>query len=272
MEKREIRKYVLGLISSEYVPSAAESGPAAFGPAAPGPAVSDTADRKGAAPVVGPADRKGAAPVIGPADRRREAAESVWRRIEAMPQFRDAHTVLIYWSMLSEVPTGAFIGKWGSASAAEGRAGRKVSPADDCADRKASPADDCACRKASPADDCACRKRFVLPLVVGDRLVLKEYTGPESLVPGYRGIFEPSADAITVSPEEIDFAVIPGVAFDRKCRRMGRGKGFYDRLLPQVGCMKVGVGYDCQLLDGIPTDPWDVPLDAVVTPSEVVVR
>ena len=152
----------------------------------------------------------------------------VWNRVESLPQFMAARTVLAYWAMPSEVPTEDFIGRWAGV------------------------------------------KRIVLPLVTGDRLVLKEYCGKAGLVAGYKGVMEPSETAVTVAPDEIDFAIIPGVAFDRGLHRMGRGKGFYDRLLPSVGCIKVGVGFDCQLFDEIPTDPWDVPLDLVATPSELV--
>ncbi|MBQ0123973.1 MAG: 5-formyltetrahydrofolate cyclo-ligase [Bacteroidales bacterium] len=113
-------------------------------------------------------------------------------------------------------------------------------------------------------------KRIVLPLVVGENLVLKEFSGKECLVSGYKGILEPSVDALTVAPDEIDFAIVPGVAFDVNCNRMGRGKGFYDRTLPLLKCFTAGVGYDCQLFERIPVDPWDVPLNAVITPSRQI--
>jgi len=107
-------------------------------------------------------------------------------------------------------------------------------------------------------------KRIVLPLVEGDHLLLKEYVAG-NLVEGFKGIMEPRADAKDVDPTEIDFAIIPGVAFDSSCRRLGRGKGYYDRTLPLLGCPKAGVAFDWQMVEEVPCDPWDVPLDLVVT-------
>ena len=108
------------------------------------------------------------------------------------------------------------------------------------------------------------RKRIVLPVVCGDDLELRLYD-PEKVVPGYMGIPEPSADALPVSPEEIDFAVIPGVAFDARANRMGRGKGFYDRTIPKLDCPRIGVAYSFQIVDAVPVEEFDKPLDGVVT-------
>lgn len=106
------------------------------------------------------------------------------------------------------------------------------------------------------------RKRIAVPLVKGDSLVLKEYI-PGKLAPGYKGISEPSDDLPDISPSEIEYAIIPGVAFDPKGGRLGRGKGFYDRLLPQLDCFCAGIAWPCQMMDSIPADPWDRPVDKV---------
>ncbi|MBQ0043720.1 MAG: 5-formyltetrahydrofolate cyclo-ligase [Bacteroidales bacterium] len=109
------------------------------------------------------------------------------------------------------------------------------------------------------------RKRIAVPLVVGDNLVLKEYD-PALMKPGYAGIMEPMEEARTVDPSEIELAFIPGVGFDRSGNRLGRGKGFYDRLLPSLNCPLIGVCRDFQIVeDGIPADPWDRKVDKVVT-------
>ena len=109
-------------------------------------------------------------------------------------------------------------------------------------------------------------KRVVLPVVKGERLELREY-GPDMLVPGYKGIPEPSADAPLVNPSEVDLALIPGIAFcrrpDGKVLRMGRGKGFYDRLIPELSCLKAGVCYPFRIVGDMETDPWDAPLDCL---------
>lgn len=109
-------------------------------------------------------------------------------------------------------------------------------------------------------------KRIALPLVEGDHLRLKEYS-EGSMVPGYAGILEPPADAPEIDPSEIDLAFIPGVAFDAEGGRLGRGKGYYDRLLPLLDCPLVGVAFSWQMVDKVPTDPWDAKMDMVVTDS-----
>lgn len=111
-------------------------------------------------------------------------------------------------------------------------------------------------------------KRLVLPLVVGDDLVLKEYR-PGSLVPGYKGIMEPREDAPSVEASDIELVIVPGVAFDASGRRLGRGKGYYDRLLPRLHCPKVGLAFDWQIVGSVPVDEWDVPLDRVVSSTTV---
>lgn len=107
-------------------------------------------------------------------------------------------------------------------------------------------------------------KRVALPLVEGDSLLLKEYL-PGTLVRGYAGIMEPPFSAPDVELSEIGLAIIPGVAFDPEGHRLGRGRGFYDRLLPGLRCPLVGAAYSWQMVEKVPTDPWDVSLDLVVT-------
>lgn len=112
-------------------------------------------------------------------------------------------------------------------------------------------------------------KRVVLPLVSGNDLLLKELRPEESLAQGYMGIYEPSSDAPDVQPQEIDFAVIPGVAFTRDGWRLGRGRGFYDRLLPQLHAYTVAAAYPAQIVPSLPCDPWDVKLDCVIFPEQL---
>ena len=85
---------------------------------------------------------------------------------------------------------------------------------------------------------------------------------------GYAGIMEPPVSAPDIEPSEIDFAIIPGVAFDPMCHRLGRGRGFYDRLLTGLQCPLAGVAYSWQMVEAVPTDPWDIRLDLVVTDSD----
>ena len=111
-------------------------------------------------------------------------------------------------------------------------------------------------------------KTLLLPCVVGDDLVLRQYTGPECMTAGEQfGIGEPTGE-VWNDLEAVELIVVPGVAFDGQRNRMGRGRGFYDRLLKSTpNAVKVGVAYDFQLLDSIPTEPHDVKMDRVITES-----
>ena len=64
---------------------------------------------------------------------------------------------------------------------------------------------------------------------------------------------------------DIDLAVIPGMAFDRDGHRLGRGKGFYDKLLPGIKCRKIGLCFSFQLADSVPIEPHDIVMDMVLT-------
>lgn len=116
-------------------------------------------------------------------------------------------------------------------------------------------------------------KVLLLPCVQGDDLVLRQYTGPECLVSGEQfGIGEPTGDAWT-DLEAVQLIAVPGVAFDSEGNRMGRGRGFYDRLLKSTpNAVKIGLAYDFQMLDSIPTEPHDVRMDRVLTdaPMQII--
>ena len=75
-------------------------------------------------------------------------------------------------------------------------------------------------------------------MIVGDDLRLLPYNGTDSLKPGIFGIMEPIEQETTVDESEIDLIIVPGVAFDRQLNRMGRGKGYYDRLLSTLQAPK----------------------------------
>ena len=108
-------------------------------------------------------------------------------------------------------------------------------------------------------------KEIILPTVVGDDLVLHRYTGPDCLTLGSYGILEPSGELFT-DFGRITLAVIPGMAFDHQGNRLGRGKGYYDRLLPRLThAYKLGLCFPFQLLsEEIPHELHDQKMDAVI--------
>ena len=112
------------------------------------------------------------------------------------------------------------------------------------------------------------RKRFFLPRVNGVNLDILPYEETR-LELGSFHIEEPTGED-TVDVDDIELMVIPAVAFDRKGNRLGRGKGFYDRLLSTSRATKIGVGYEFQLFDSIPSEPHDVAMDMVITQKTVI--
>ncbi len=85
------------------------------------------------------------------------------------------------------------------------------------------------------------------------------------------GVMEPKEPEI-LSPADIDAVLLPGVAFGEQGGRLGHGAGYYDRFLPRLrgGVLLVGVAYDWQVLADIPLEPWDLPVDLVVTERRVL--
>jgi len=87
---------------------------------------------------------------------------------------------------------------------------------------------------------------------------------------GKFGVREPAENCPEIPPEKFDLILAPGVAFDWNGNRLGRGRGFYDRLLKQIRGVKCGVGFDFQLLGKIPTEPHDARMNFIVTPTRCV--
>lgn len=111
----------------------------------------------------------------------------------------------------------------------------------------------------------ASTRRVVLPRVEGD--AMRFYAcRPDALVFGAFGILEPQGER-PCPAGEIDLVVCPGVAFTADGRRLGRGRGYYDRYLgdPVFRGFRVGVCYAHQLVDDLPVEPHDVRMDRVIT-------
>lgn len=72
-----------------------------------------------------------------------------------------------------------------------------------------------------------------------------------------------------ISPADLDVILVPGIAFTRAGRRLGRGGGYYDRLLAQCGARtaRIGICFDCQIVDELPAEPHDQPVETVLTES-----
>ena len=151
--------------------------------------------------------------------------DRIMQPIPLIPRLADAHTLLMYSALPDEVPTQSLIDEL----AAQG-------------------------------------KTVLLPRVVNDtEMELRRYQGRDSLQAGAFGILEPTGTLFT-DYDRIDVAIVPGMAFDKGGHRLGRGKGYYDRFLARVPYIyKIGLCFPWQMVEYVPTDDYDIPMDEVIT-------
>lgn len=110
------------------------------------------------------------------------------------------------------------------------------------------------------------KKTLLLPVVKGDDLVLRTYTSSHSLNTGAFGIKEPAGEDWT-DYSSITLAIVPGVCFDNSCRRLGRGRGYYDRLLSRPDmrhAYKLGCAFPFRKVEALPEEPHDIRMDDVL--------
>jgi 5-formyltetrahydrofolate cyclo-ligase len=172
------------------------------------------------------------------AAERADASSALTSRLIAMPQFGGARSVLAYWGFGSEVDTKAFL----KATLAAGKI------------------------LALPHIDNATK---ALSLYRVDNL-------DGDLADGPWGIREPKPEPSRLVPlDQIEFVLVPGVAFDAQCNRMGYGKAYYDRLFADSkGALpfRAAAAFECQIVDAVPVSPSDVPIDAVLTPNRIFAK
>lgn len=168
-----------------------------------------------------------------PAEARAAAAEAVARRLASLPELAAARTVLGYAATASEIDPAAALAHLRSLGT-----------------------------------------RVAYPRVEGAGALSLRVADPRDLAPGAYGIPEPPPGAEKVPPAEVDAVIVPGIAFDTACSRLGHGAGYYDRLLAGLrsSTTLIGVAFDAQVLDRIPVEAHDVPMDVLVTPSLVIRR
>jgi len=122
-------------------------------------------------------------------------------------------------------------------------------------------------------DDAFSMKKVVVPKIVagviGKEIVPSLILSMDQLVEGYAGILEPM-EALKVNYKNIDLVIVPGVVFDIRGHRIGYRHGHYDKFLKNVPkAIKIGLAYDFQMVDEIPEEPHDIPMDFVVTEKRV---
>lgn len=196
---------------------------------------------------------------------RLAVAAAIFRRLERLPEFAAAQTLAVYLDFGFEAPIRPFLPRLFE------RSGRVVA-APRCVDRElefyrldaprfldvetSSSADDAS--DFLDRDAFSPERAFLLP----------------NLTSGAFGIWEPRPDAARlVVPDAFDLVLVPGLAFDLDGGRLGRGAGFYDRFLATLPpkTRLVGVALDEQIVEKTPRDAFDLPVDALATPTRLVV-
>ena len=114
-------------------------------------------------------------------------------------------------------------------------------------------------------------KQCYLPVVEHKHLRFREFRRGHALRRNRYGIPEPSRTAICAT-HQLDVIFLPLVAFDAQCNRLGMGAGFYDRALAAHTTSKpwrIGIAHEFQKVARLPVDPWDVPLNIIITNSQI---
>lgn len=161
---------------------------------------------------------------------RAEASEALCRRILTLPCFRNAKTLLAYAAFGGEADLSALVTE-------ARRLGKTV---------------------AFPVCGPDCTLTAVVP-------------GPKGWEVGAYGIRTPVLEgAARLAPEELDLVLVPCTAFDKDCRRVGMGKGYYDRYLSRcVNAVKLGIALEVQRVEAAAVEPHDLRLDGFVTEGEL---
>jgi 5-formyltetrahydrofolate cyclo-ligase len=107
-------------------------------------------------------------------------------------------------------------------------------------------------------------KQIFLPIVKNkDLLEIGKYVNKNVLIKNKFGILEP---ALKTNVNKLDVAVLPAVAFDKKCNRLGFGAGYYDKLMNAITvATSIGLAYEFQIVDELPSETHDIPVDFVIT-------
>ena len=116
-------------------------------------------------------------------------------------------------------------------------------------------------------------KKVAVPLVLPNTfdLIHSEIKSFDNLIFGIYGIQEPSPESrVKMTPDMFDLVIVPGVAFDKKGRRIGQGKGYYDRFLQLTSAFRLALAFDCQLLENVPSELHDIPMDAILSESGIL--
>jgi 5-formyltetrahydrofolate cyclo-ligase len=166
---------------------------------------------------------------------RASAARSILTQLRALPEYQRATTILAYASLPTELDLDPFI-------------------------------------RAALTDSKSIALPRVEPAGIAMHPVLIANLD-DDVETGRYAIRSPRPRCVPADPHDLDLVLVPGLAFDENARRLGRGVGFYDRWIgahPRADTTIVGIAYDEQLVDRVPTDAHDRAMDLLVTPTRVI--
>jgi 5-formyltetrahydrofolate cyclo-ligase len=166
------------------------------------------------------------------AEEKARKSKTICERVTQLPEFRDAKVVMLFASMPDEVDTSLLFAR----AFADGK--RVVAP------------------------KCLTGHRRILPILL---------RSGADLAPGAYGIMEPTGSQ-SIPVEEIDFVLVPGYGFDRAGNRLGKGAGYYDKFMSQPGfrATRCAIAFSAQLLDQVPHDEHDLPVQILVTEDRLL--
>lgn len=162
-------------------------------------------------------------------DLNQKKSEAILEKLNQLPEYKDAQSILFYVSLPKEVDTHSAI----TQALKQG-------------------------------------KTVFVPRTNAHELTLHRIHDLKELKPGSFGVLEPDLEDEWGPSETMDLIVVPGLGFDRRGHRIGYGKGHYDRLLKRTRGYKVGLAFEEQIIDEVPDEEHDVPLDCLITDAQIL--
>lgn len=159
-------------------------------------------------------------------DEKLKLSRAVIQKFLSLPAYKDAKIIMAYLSMPEEIQLQEFF-------------------------------------KAAFSDE----KILAVPFISAGEMTAVELPNMNALEVGAYGILTVKSDVRKfIDAVEIDCVITPGVAFDIHGHRLGRGGGYYDKFLNRaINAKKIALAYDCQIVDSVPAENYDIPVDAVIT-------
>jgi 5-formyltetrahydrofolate cyclo-ligase len=164
----------------------------------------------------------------------KEAEKQIINNLMSLKQFIDSQNIFCYLSFRSEVPTQGIIGH--------------------CQEQE---------------------KNVYVPICVQEtkEMIISRYDSEVKLITSSYGVQEPSKETIKISDRNmLDLAIVPGAVFDAKGYRVGYGAGYYDKFFAHSSkqIYKIALAYSFQIVDEVPKDDYDIPVDCIVTERGII--